>query len=578
MPSTLTRRGPNTNATCETGFQWAEDAAQLSPCLVTAAVVGGCGSSDYNVPALTSGEVHYNPPGTNGQPINGCSCSWAAYNLYSSCTACQGFDSSILTWAEFRASCGSSLSNTTYYPSDVVTLGNTSIPFYATVDPSTWPNAVFNVNQAQNISEQGDADVYGAPLSSSTTSSVATSSNSNNAAAIGGGVAGGVVVLIIGALAAWWILRKRRRSGVTGIKRRSGKPQELDSTTYDTQGHTRSLSDLTRPLNGNASFGNGNVSGNGANAHMGSVSMQQFGQSPSPFGSSSYMGSVNSMGAFPTPPHQVVGGGIVGSTPPPPSSNGRASTITGITRYDSPSPSMQYMARSQSPDSSFGHEMVIQPFVLPLTTPPSVAVHKGGGYTGEQPAVAAGQEGAMTRRNSQDSLFAPAPQRRVNPPAYDDAVGNTGAPTLSAGLLDSRDVAAQRRETHGTGHNAVRLPVNEKSQPLQAPQTTQGSQDSSIAGPDLAAIDAYVNQMAVSTQRPRPTGNGGSGASGGQGGLDVVPMLHTTAVTPVTPGVPQRRFTTKTIDTTMDDGTSDSVVGDHRGEGGEGNKESVAIA
>ncbi|KAJ3724118.1 hypothetical protein DFJ43DRAFT_1091086 [Lentinula guzmanii] len=142
--------------------------------------------------------------------------------MYSACTACQGLDSSILTWVEFRASCGSSLSNTTYYPSDVVTLGNTSIPFYATVDPSTWQNAIFNIDQAQNISEQGHADVYGAPLASSSSSSAPISSKSTNAAAIGGGVAGGVVVLILGAIAAWWILRKRRRSGVAVIKRRTG--------------------------------------------------------------------------------------------------------------------------------------------------------------------------------------------------------------------------------------------------------------------------------------------------------------------------------------------------------------------
>ncbi|KAJ3792152.1 hypothetical protein GGU11DRAFT_562175 [Lentinula aff. detonsa] len=247
--------------------------------------------------------------------------------MYSACTACQGLDSSILTWVEFRASCGSSLSNTTYYPSDVVTLGNTSIPFYATVDPSTWQNAIFNVDQAQNISEQGHADVYGAPLASSSSSSAPISSKSTNAAAIGGGVAGGVVVLILGAIAAWWILRKRRRSGVAVIKRRTGSHQELDSTTYDTHGHTRSLSDLTRPLNfGDASFGNGNVSGNGVDTYMGSVSMQQFGPSPSPFGSSLNMGSVNSMGAFSTPPHQVGEDFRLGS--PPSSYNGRASTIT----------------------------------------------------------------------------------------------------------------------------------------------------------------------------------------------------------------------------------------------------------
>ncbi|KAJ3751296.1 hypothetical protein DFH05DRAFT_178441 [Lentinula detonsa] len=516
--------------------------------------------ADYTVPSLTAGN-HYNPPGVNGQPINGCSCSWAAYNMYSACTACQGLDSSILTWVEFRANCGSSLSNTTYYPSDVVTLGNTSIPFYATVDPSTWQNAIFNVDQAQNISEQGHADVYGAPLASSSSSSAPISSKSTNAAAIGGGVAGGVVVLILGAIAAWWILRKRRRSGVAVIKRRTGSHQELDSTTYDTHGHTRSLSDLTRPSNfGDASFGNGNVSGNGVDTYMGSVSMQQFGPSPSPFGSSLNMGSVNSMGAFSTPPHQVGEDFRLGS--PPSSYNGRASTITGITRYDSPSPSMQFMARSQSPDSSFGHEMSVQPFVLPLTQPSLTAVTKGGSAGAGAAGAGAVYEGPSSQRNSQESLLSPRP-RRMNPPAYDDAIANSGLSEPP----DSRDVAAQRRETYGTGHNAVRLPVNEKSQHMPV----QSSQDSSIAGPDLAAIDAYVSRMA--TNAPR---------AGGQGGSDTVPMFHTTAVTPPRTEqtrleVPQRRFTVRTMNTTMDDGANDSVLGDHI-YGDEGERERLTIA
>ncbi|KAJ3822900.1 hypothetical protein F5880DRAFT_610312 [Lentinula raphanica] len=537
MPTfTLTRRGPNTNATCETGFEWTEDAAQSSPCLVAAAVVGGCGSSDYTVPSLDTGK-HYNPPGVNGQPINGCSCSWAAYNLYSACTACQGLNSSILTWAEFRADCGSSLSTTTYYPSDVVTLSNTSIPFYATVDPSTWQNAIFNVDQAKNISEQGHADVYGAPITSSTPSSDSTSSHSTNAAAIGGGVAGGVVVLILGAIAAWWILRRRRRSGIAGIKRLTGTHQELDSTNFDTQGHTRSPSDLTsRSYYADTGFGNGTVPGNGVDAYMGSVNMQ------------------HSMGAFSTPPH-LVGGGSGPMTSPPSSYNGRASTITGITRYDSPSPSMQFMARSQSPDSSFGHEMSIQPFVLPLTSPSSAAITKGGNTAaGVAAPGTVYTDGASTKRDSQDSLFAPPP-RRMNPPAYDDAVANPPA-SAAPGLADSRDVAAQRRETHDAAH----FPANEKSRPLQL----QGSQESSIAGPDIGAIDAYVNQMAASTPR-----------AGGQGGSDAVPMLHTTAVTPPQgrPDAPQRRFTVKTVNTTMDDGANDSVVGDH-----ERDRESVALA
>ncbi|KAE9389995.1 hypothetical protein BT96DRAFT_926188, partial [Gymnopus androsaceus JB14] len=477
-------------------FDWADDKAGNTPCLVAAAVVGGY----YDVPILTSG-VHYNTPGENGQPINSCTCSWAAYNLYSACTACQGLDDSILTnffqigGQTIRTNCGAFLSNTTYYPSNVVTLDNTSIPYYATTNPSTWTNAVFTVTQAQNISEEGFPDVYGAPLTSSTPSS--PSSHKSNAAAIGGGVAGGVVVLLIGALLAWWILRKR----------------ELDSTVYGA-GHTRSYSDLTKTSNiGDMSFGSG--SGN-----VGTINMQQLqvpGFSPSPFGSSSNMASVSSMGAFSTPPHQVIQVGGDGGAR---SLYGNASTITS--RYDSPSPSLQFMNRSYSPDSnghSFvgGAEMIAQPFLLPPTStsppPPSVAASK-------------------------------ARTRRMNPPAYDDVA-----------LSDSRDVAAQRREAHGTGHVGgppVRPRLDEKRRPSEVSETSLGSQDSSIwttsvgngnisyvgsnaPTADLAAIDAFVNQM-----DPRPA-------------------------------LSSRRYT---VNTTVDDG-NESVL---EQAGGDGDRDSIAIA
>lgn len=41
----LTRRGPESNVTCQSGFDWADDKAGNTPCLVAAAVVGGCGNS-----------------------------------------------------------------------------------------------------------------------------------------------------------------------------------------------------------------------------------------------------------------------------------------------------------------------------------------------------------------------------------------------------------------------------------------------------------------------------------------------------------------------------------------------------
>jgi hypothetical protein len=522
--STVVPRDPESNATCQTDFQWSYDAAQHTPCFVAAAVVGGCGTSDYDVPALNNGS-HYNSPGVSGQPLNLCTCSWAAYNLYSACTACQGLDASVLTWQAYSDNCGSLLSNATYYPPNVVPLDNTSIPFYATVDPSKWQNAIFNASQAMNVSEQGHADVYGAPLTSA--SSTSSPKSKSKAGAIGGGVAGGVVVLLIGAIIAWWLLRKR------GV-RKNGKPQELDSTVYGDHGHTRTYSDVSKASNvGDSSVGNSN------SGYVGSVSMQQLqvpGFSSNPFGSSSNMGSVSSMGIYTTPPHPST---IQG---PPSTYNGRASTI--ISRYSSPSPSMQYMNRSQSPDSSLGggHEMVVQPFLLPPMSPPLPA-SKTRTSVNEIP---------LTSGNSQESLDNPPPPRRMNPPTYDDAVA----------ISDSQDVAAQRRETHGTGHR----PLLPEKQPSQASAAT--SQDSTVrfspaslghlSSANLAAIDAYVNRRHSGTE-----------------GVDTIPMLHTVASAPgqatAQASLPKRL----TMNTTIDDGNG-SVLGEHREGHGDGDSFGIA--
>jgi len=525
--------GPSTNATCLSGFSWANDAAGNSPCFVAAAVVGACLNADYNVPPLIPGN-HY----ANAQPVNGCSCSWAAYNLLSACTACQGFNESILTWAGYNTNCtGSLISNTTYYPSDVVTLDNTSIPFYATTNPFAWQDAIFNIDQAQNISKQDHPDVYGAPITSST-----PSKHKSNAGAIGGGVAGGVVALLIGSIIVWWILRKR---GYTR-RRRNGKPQEIE--IFDNQSHTRSLSDLTPSNIGDQGFGN--------SGYTNTVSMQQpqmHGFVPDPFASASNMASVSSIGAFYTPPSQT----RLASSPS--MYSGDANDI--ISRYSSPSPSMQYMNRGQSPDSNhmtinttFGNDVSIQPFILPpaSTSPPPLpaTMTKAQAEVHHSPT-----------RGSQDSpksIDQPSSApRRVNPPAYDDVA-----------LSDSRDVAAQRRESHGTGH-VSRPPLGEK-QLSQVSQTTQGSQDSSIwttpasnthGGPDFAAIDSYVGQMASSNARP-----------GGAGGAGTVPVLHTTALAPGT-AVAGPSFSKRfTVNTTVDDGDT-SVLN-----GGEDDQENLAIA
>lgn len=97
MVSSLLARatGPQTNVTCASGFGWANDASGNSPCLVAAAVVGGCLNaselklvhemvpfteillSDYTVPVLVDG-THYNSPGegTGNSTMLVNQCTW----------------------------------------------------------------------------------------------------------------------------------------------------------------------------------------------------------------------------------------------------------------------------------------------------------------------------------------------------------------------------------------------------------------------------------------------------------------------------------------------------------------------
>ncbi|KAJ3753240.1 hypothetical protein EV360DRAFT_2886, partial [Lentinula raphanica] len=76
------------NATCEDGFDWANNAAGVSPCVMAAATFA-CNTAGHNVPPLTPG-AHYDPPNLANNTVNVCQCSWAAYNLISMCTLCQG--------------------------------------------------------------------------------------------------------------------------------------------------------------------------------------------------------------------------------------------------------------------------------------------------------------------------------------------------------------------------------------------------------------------------------------------------------------------------------------------------------
>ncbi|KAE9405287.1 hypothetical protein BT96DRAFT_1015720 [Gymnopus androsaceus JB14] len=137
------------NATCETGYEWADDGAGMSPC-VMAAGLAACNMGNHTVPPLTPGE-HYDPPSLNNESVNVCQCSWAVYNLISMCTACQGQSNSVILWASYSVECQGFTESDSYFPSNVPV--NITIPLYAQSNPTQWVNGVFNVTQAKQIAQ-----------------------------------------------------------------------------------------------------------------------------------------------------------------------------------------------------------------------------------------------------------------------------------------------------------------------------------------------------------------------------------------------------------------------------------------
>ncbi|KAF7330066.1 hypothetical protein MKEN_00270700 [Mycena kentingensis (nom. inval.)] len=104
--SSFLPRTTQTQARCADSFHWADNSQGYSPCFMTAVVWGSCFTGNWNVPALTEGNQYSLPDSESvNKTANLCTCSWAAYNLISACTACQGFDTSVPNWAAYIQSC-----------------------------------------------------------------------------------------------------------------------------------------------------------------------------------------------------------------------------------------------------------------------------------------------------------------------------------------------------------------------------------------------------------------------------------------------------------------------------------------
>ncbi|KAJ8088820.1 hypothetical protein PM082_014066 [Marasmius tenuissimus] len=184
-------------AQCQSEYGWAHNEQGTSPCLVYAALAAPCLQGRYHVPPITV-DYHYDPP--RDAHVNRCECSWAAYNMQSACTLCQDVLKALPnTWNSYNAACGSSLTNDTYWPSDIAITGGHKIPAYAATNPADWKDQIFDPVKAQQIAQQHLPDLDGKPPPEE------EKKDKKPVGAIAGGVVGGVALLAGLGILLWFV-------------------------------------------------------------------------------------------------------------------------------------------------------------------------------------------------------------------------------------------------------------------------------------------------------------------------------------------------------------------------------------
>lgn len=258
------RRSPSsflaqTTAACLGQYTWMQNSKGQSPCLVAAYVNGACASGTWIVPLLQPGQKYDLP---NATTANGCTCSWATYNLLSACTVCQGdaIAPAVQNWDAYRSQCGNFQSTTLYFPANITFPNSSSIPFWASTNPETWQDAHFNVQAAQSIANEGKPDLN--PTTNSAQNSKPKSSVSIGA--LIGGIIGGVAVVAFIITSMCFFCRCRQKGSVTahststipsGVKPQSIRSPWGSQRQYYSSSHQRSMSNMSRTtINSEASY------------------------------------------------------------------------------------------------------------------------------------------------------------------------------------------------------------------------------------------------------------------------------------------------------------------------------------
>ncbi|KAF9265501.1 hypothetical protein L218DRAFT_142546 [Marasmius fiardii PR-910] len=207
-PSGRAQEFPPAKCDPATGFDWAFNSKNQSPCDVASYLGGACNNGEFSIPALNASQSYLGPTLLTANP---CRCNTVFYSLLSACAACQG--RIYQRWSLYDGNCSTVYTN---FPGDIPS--GTAVPSWAYLDISS--SDTFEPDRAKALANGPESTGTPKPTGSNTppplvsptaaSSDSGGSNNSSNAGAIAGGVVGGVAGVAIIAVFAFWFLRRRR--------------------------------------------------------------------------------------------------------------------------------------------------------------------------------------------------------------------------------------------------------------------------------------------------------------------------------------------------------------------------------
>ncbi|GJJ14556.1 hypothetical protein Clacol_008821 [Clathrus columnatus] len=192
---------------------------------VRALASAACDGGNFNVPALSAGQIYFGPELGFGNP---CTCSTVTYSMAMACGACQG--AGINKWSTWMTNCTSDEISIAVFP--------LAIPSAVTVPTWAYQNVtihdLWDANEALTMANQHQPDSSAIPQPTTTSNGPnntgSPSSNSKtNIAAIAGGVAGGVVLIIL-VIVAFIFIRRRSKA-----RTRNAAPTQVQPWTPNEQ-------------------------------------------------------------------------------------------------------------------------------------------------------------------------------------------------------------------------------------------------------------------------------------------------------------------------------------------------------